>query len=137
MCWTSFLVRQGINGGHDSWPDRRAKGQGFVRPEHPALCCSRCSSMEKFELHGRPGFRGLRLADVQRAVPCHVRVDEIHGDTSPLHPFDFTAFAADYTHFFQCAHDGADMLGGTSDPFGELVAGEQDFACVLPKIKQH
>lgn len=93
--------------------------------------------MEEFELHGRSGFSSLCLASIQRAVPCHMRIDEIHGHAGASHPFYLAPFAADYAHFFQRAHDGADATRRTVDLFGELVTGEQYFAGILPEIEQH
>ena len=88
-------------------------------------------------MHGRAGLRGLRLADVERAIPCHMRIDEIHGHASALHSFNFSPFAADYAHFFQRPHDGADVFGGTADFLGELVTVKQHLARILSKIEQH
>jgi len=63
-------------------------------------------------------------------------VYEIHSHASALHTFNFPPFAPDHAHFFQRTHDGADVFGRTSDPFGELVTRKQDFACILPEIEQ-
>lgn len=63
-------------------------------------------------------YGGVRVAWVVGFPrPCKPSILRVRGGSRP---------------FFQCTHDGADVFGCASDPFGELVTRDQDFARILP-----